>query len=251
MTLADWLDCADHDALCLELSLFSDRKLHLLTAALLRRVWDQLPSHHTRLAVAATEKFADGLITAHALAWARSQAARDEFGDSVWLARGAFDDFDLLNGGQCCPDCDWRAARYGCRVAKQGGILDGARDGIDEPAWVATGAAFRVLSIENPADARTRTSAAWQQAWENLFGLVREVLGEDGSADRFAPEWRTSDVRALARGIYEGDEFDQLPILADALQDAGCDDEAVLVHCRSLGGHVRGCWALDLAMGFQ
>ena len=40
-----------------------------------------------------------------------------------------------------------------------------------------------------------------------------------------------------------------MPILADALQDAGCDDEAVLAHCRGAGPHVRGCWVVDLVLG--
>jgi hypothetical protein len=52
----------------------------------------------------------------------------------------------------------------------------------------------------------------------------------------------------LATGIYEDRAFDRLPLLADALMDAGCADEQVLGHCRS-DGHVRGCWLLDLILG--
>ena len=43
--------------------------------------------------------------------------------------------------------------------------------------------------------------------------------------------------------------FDRLPVLADALQDAGCDNADILTHCRSGGEHVRGCWVLDLLLG--
>ncbi|MBN9118301.1 MAG: hypothetical protein J0I06_03925 [Planctomycetes bacterium] len=75
------------------------------------------------------------------------------------------------------------------------------------------------------------------------------MLGEADSPDPRWPRWRTTDVLALARGIHRDRAFDRLPILADALQDAGCDDEDVLNHCRRPGGHVRGCWAVDLAMG--
>ncbi|WP_439623536.1 hypothetical protein [Gemmata sp.] len=54
----------------------------------------------------------------------------------------------------------------------------------------------------------------------------------------------------LARGIYDQRTFDQLPILADALQDAGCDADAILDHFRDpTATHVRGCWALDLVLG--
>jgi hypothetical protein len=41
----------------------------------------------------------------------------------------------------------------------------------------------------------------------------------------------------------------RLAVLADALLDAGCDEEELMRHCRSEGPHVRGCWALDLVLG--
>ncbi|HVL13620.1 MAG TPA: hypothetical protein VM529_13715 [Gemmata sp.] len=65
-----------------------------------------------------------------------------------------------------------------------------------------------------------------------------------------APAWLTSDVTALARGVYVEKAFDRMPILADALQDAGCDNDEVLNHCRAAGWeHVRGCWVIDLLLG--
>ncbi|VTR98013.1 Uncharacterized protein (Fragment) OS=uncultured bacterium PE=4 SV=1 [Gemmata massiliana] len=65
----------------------------------------------------------------------------------------------------------------------------------------------------------------------------------------FDSSWLTSTVSALAAGIYTESAFDRLPILADALQDAGCDNEDILTHFRSDGPHVKGCWALDLVLG--
>src|SRR5262249_54964478 len=62
------------------------------------------------------------------------------------------------------------------------------------------------------------------------------------------PAWRTSNVTALAQSIYDDRAFDRLPILADALEDAGCDNADVLNHCRQPGEHVRGCWVLDLIL---
>jgi hypothetical protein len=79
--------------------------------------------------------------------------------------------------------------------------------------------------------------------------LVRDIFGNPFRPVVFPPEWRTSDVRLLAKGIYEERAFDRMPILADALQDAGCDDEEVLAHCRDEGPHVRGCWVVDLVLG--
>ena len=61
--------------------------------------------------------------------------------------------------------------------------------------------------------------------------------------------WRTSTVLALARGMYESRDFGAMPILADALQDAGCDSDDILNHCRGPGPHVRGCWVVDLVLG--
>jgi hypothetical protein len=68
----------------------------------------------------------------------------------------------------------------------------------------------------------------------------RRVLCESG--------WLTSDVLALARGIHNDLAFDRLPVLADALQDAGCADEDLLAHCRGPGPHAPGCWAVDLLL---
>jgi hypothetical protein len=79
--------------------------------------------------------------------------------------------------------------------------------------------------------------------------LFRDVFGNPFSPVVFDPVWRTSDVRGLARGIYDDRAFDRLPILADALIEAGCDDDVILGHCRGPGPHVRGCWVVDLVLG--
>jgi len=65
----------------------------------------------------------------------------------------------------------------------------------------------------------------------------------------FDSDWRTSTAVALASGIYEECAFDRMPILADALQDAGCETEEVLTHCREEVVHTRGCWVIDAILG--
>jgi hypothetical protein len=61
---------------------------------------------------------------------------------------------------------------------------------------------------------------------------------------------KVADVLALARGIDAERAFDRLPVLADVLQDAGCDDAEVLDHCRdTTTAHDRGCWVIDLVLG--
>lgn len=61
--------------------------------------------------------------------------------------------------------------------------------------------------------------------------------------------WNDGTVPRMAQSIYEERAFDRMPILADALEEAGCDNEAILQHCRGGGPHVRGCWVLDLLLG--
>jgi hypothetical protein len=73
----------------------------------------------------------------------------------------------------------------------------------------------------------------------------REVFGNPFRPLAWNPHWFTSTVRDLATHIYARHEFTSMPILADALQDAGCDDEQILAHCRASRPHARGCWVLD------
>ncbi|HEX3149646.1 MAG TPA: hypothetical protein VHR66_16340 [Gemmataceae bacterium] len=79
--------------------------------------------------------------------------------------------------------------------------------------------------------------------------MLRDIFGNPFRPVAFDPRWRTSDSVGVARGIYEDRAFERMPILADALMDAGCDDEQVLSHCRGEGPHVRGCWVVDLVLG--
>jgi len=77
----------------------------------------------------------------------------------------------------------------------------------------------------------------------------RDIFGNPFRPVAFDARWRTADVLGLARGIYEDRAFDRMPLLADALMDAGCDSDDLLTHCRGDGPHVRGCWVVDLVLG--
>jgi hypothetical protein len=82
--------------------------------------------------------------------------------------------------------------------------------------------------------------------------LLRDVIRGPFAPLFFRSTWRTENGGAsqqVARVIYDEESFDQLPILADALLDAGCDCDEVLDHLRGPGPHVRGCWPLDLVLG--
>jgi hypothetical protein len=89
-------------------------------------------------------------------------------------------------------------------------------------------------------------------AERSIIRLLHDIFGPLPFRDvHIAPVWRTSDVLALASGIYAERAFDRMPILADAMEEAGCDDADVLAHCRGAGPHVRGCWVVDLVLGKQ
>jgi hypothetical protein len=79
--------------------------------------------------------------------------------------------------------------------------------------------------------------------------LVREIFGNPFRSATVEPAWRTSSVLAVAQAVDEGQRWADLPVLADALEEAGCTDTAILAHLRRQGGHVRGCWALDAVLG--
>jgi hypothetical protein len=61
--------------------------------------------------------------------------------------------------------------------------------------------------------------------------------------------WNDGTVRRIAERVYEQQRFEDLPVLADALEDAGCSHQNLLEHLRGRGPHVRGCWAVDLILG--
>ncbi len=80
-------------------------------------------------------------------------------------------------------------------------------------------------------------------------GLLRDIFGNPFFPMTLDLEWLTSTVTALGRQMYESRDFTAMPILADALQDAGCENDDILTHCRGPGSHVRGCWVVDLVLG--
>ena len=88
--------------------------------------------------------------------------------------------------------------------------------------------------------------------WEEMAQLqfLRDTFGNPFRPVTFSPAWRTDTAVSRARGMYEARDFGAVPILADALQNAGCDSNDILNHCRDPKGvHVCGCWVVDLVLG--
>src|SRR5262249_5023998 len=79
--------------------------------------------------------------------------------------------------------------------------------------------------------------------------LLRAVFGNPFRPVSLDPSWLTLNVVAIAQTIYDDRNFSDFPILGEALEDAGCQDEQILNHCRKPGEHVLGCWVLDLVLG--
>jgi hypothetical protein len=201
----------------------SERKLRLFTVACCRRVWLLLKDERGRKALETAEAYADGLATQDELIFAyvttnqlidiiRSQS-RNIHKDAKAFAMLAVQ--RAASAGLCFYGQDWEHDTY-------------------DPSQCASDA---VEYVEK--------GSAWLQKADTL----RCIFGNPFRPVAVDPSWFTSDVLALAEGIYQEKAFDRMPILADALQDAGCDSDELLNHCRGDGPHVRGCWALDLVLG--
>ena len=107
---------------------------------------------------------------------------------------------------------------------------------------------FEVLKEAIEAIQQVATSGQRaEQQFQSM--LLRDIFGNPFRPATLDPAWLTSTVVALAEGIYQERAFDRMPILADAIQDAGCDNADILSHCRSESTPVRGCWVIDLRTG--
>jgi hypothetical protein len=108
------------------------------------------------------------------------------------------------------------------------------------------------VSFDSPDEPNPVDEHNWDQARElrlELAIFLRDIFGNPFRPVLFDPAWRTSTAIGVAQKMYDSRDFSAMPILADALQDAGCEDEAILNHCRGDGPHVRGCWVVDLVLG--
>jgi hypothetical protein len=80
--------------------------------------------------------------------------------------------------------------------------------------------------------------------------LFRDLFGNPFRPITFDPSWQTSATASLAQSMYDSRDFAAMPVLADALEEAGCRQEEILGHCRGESApHVRGCWVVDLVLG--
>jgi hypothetical protein len=100
----------------------------------------------------------------------------------------------------------------------------------------------------DPVLARCSSYAPSHDEHGSQCDLIRDIFGNPFRPIAFDPSWRTSTTVAISKTMYESRDFAAVPILADALEDAGCSHTDILDHCRGDGPHVRGCWVVDLVL---
>jgi hypothetical protein len=229
MTEAEWLACTDPNPM-LEFLLGKggERKLRLFACACCRRVWHLLADPRSRAVVEALEGFVDGTLAQEVL-----DRAAD---DAVFAA-------DELN-----------ASAEPLSIVAASSASEWAQHGPETSAHAAACAAAYQRFGEVRPGTRDSTECAIQG------DLIRCIFGNSfrpsPSTDPSLLIWNGSLIRTLSQTIYDERilpsgtlDADRLAVLADALEDAGCDNADILSHLRGPEPHVRGCWALDLLLG--
>ena len=199
------------------------RKLRLFACACCRSMlWEMRVGKAFRQLVDLAEKHADGLVGRAALDKARQQRRNrpaPTWG-KLWFAAEAME--------------------YTLHETP----VTAARDAADYALSAVSFTRHVLRAAIRPSDAKERAAVRQRQC-----DLLRDIFGNPFRPVALDPAWRSSTVAALAEAIYADRAFDRLPILADALEDAGCTSAEVLEHCRQPGEHARGCWVVDLVLG--
>jgi hypothetical protein len=217
----------------------SDRKLRLFACACYLRVRHLLPTPLARTAVGVAERFADGTAMAEELQQAEAR---------VWGP------LEALEGR-------WHASRGAERMAllptheALALALQTVWAAAPKAAYYApSNASQAVAAIANPGVGCSDPGFCASQVAEEKVqaDILRCIFGNLFRPATVAPAvlgWNGGTVRRVAQAVYEERAFDLLPVLADALEEAGCTDAWLLAHCRHPGPHARGCWLIDLILG--
>jgi hypothetical protein len=199
----------------------SERKMWLFACAYCQLTWHLLPELCHRL-VEAVERYAD------------KEAKRSEL-------RALFD-------GYKPHQVATSALPGGNQAAEAVGHLGwhwrwGTSTNRDHPS---------LYNVSRSAAESLAKSMPWQEARHMERQLLLDIFANPFRPVRLDPTWLTwhdGTVQKVAQAIYDERAFDRLPILADALEEAGCTNADILNHCRQPGDHVRGCWVVDMILG--
>lgn len=223
MTEAEWLACEKPTPMMDWLrTRGSERQFYLAGVAAVRQVDHLLTGQRYRDLLLLIERYADGLVWKQDLERAQREAEASAFNEFM----------ELLRQGRSQSQAGKSTAAS--RAAAFAAMTNGA--------WQAG-----VSAMQEATSAGKR-----KEIWPRQCAMLRDIFGNPfrplpPSALGSAPSSLT--VQNLARVIYDGQIFEHLPILADALEEAGCHAPAVLEHCRGTGIHMRGCWVIDLVLG--
>lgn len=202
----------------------SERKWRLFAVACCRRQpakWEETPRE--KLAVEVAEQFCDGLADRRALDQAQEQVEGH---------------LELYPGEPVYSAGFWACSE------------DIVHDAESAAGFAANSVARSKVEFSSP-DFDDEFEAARKVELSGQSDLLRDVFGNPFQPIAFDPSWKTEAVIAIARGMYETRDFSAAPVLADALEDAGCSDVAILGHLRGGGQHVRGCWCVDGVLGLE
>jgi hypothetical protein len=235
MTESEWLACTDPADMQHFLHYkVSERKWRLLACAYCRRVWHLFHDERSRQGIAAVERFADGQINRKKLGQAGSATYQ------AWWETDPRDDTHL---GEAYSHAAEAVVR-----------LTGTAKGWDSFEGVAS-ELRQAICFASTGDPRT----ALVDERKAQCDLVRELLGNPFCAITLSPAlltWHDALVVHLAQAAYQERDLPtgmlnkgRLVILADALEEAGCQDQEILGHLRQPGAvHVRGCYVVDLLL---
>ena len=233
MTAIEWQNCTDLHAMLdwvHQRVMLSDRKARLFAVACCRASWGLFDAKALRRAVEASDQYADGLISSEELDKARSAAEE--------LAERAF-----RKHVRMMPWTVPIRKKFARQVAAMVASAD-VNDVLEGIGTSLVSAKSRDLYYHN----RDKEQHYRCALLRDLFGPLAHRAVQ---IDRSVSTWKDSTIRKLAQAIYEDQAFDpvRLAILADALEEAGCDDTSIIEHLRGPGPHMRGCWVVDLILG--
>lgn len=209
----------------------SQRKLRLFAVACCQRVWPLLTRSAVHNAVHTAERFADG------------HASRDDL-RAGWLAvRKVLSAAPLTTKWENALMAALHATSETMHYLTAQMVADAAGLALDYD-WRS-----RTAPLNTDED-RLRRRHGMKEEREYQCRLLRDMFSyTPATLDPAWQAWERGQVVTLAQTIYDEERFQDMPVLADALEEAGCADVDVLYHCRHGEVHVRGCWVLDLLTG--
>jgi hypothetical protein len=284
MTEEEWLN-SDHPLPMLEFlhGRASERKLRLFACACCRRVWHVLTDERGQKAVVAAERFADGCLSSAQFAFARA-AAQEAFFEAKCEEYEAEAEANFCYTAAYCAVSTrlfvLAAARLtaSTRADRSIELLDAYHENEEEwdgdlgprrgcSHWtIAAGGQAEMARVyaeysqghseDSEFDVDKAAHAAETKREQSETGahisLLHEIFGNPFRSLTVDPRllaWNESTVQKIAQAVYDERAFERLPILADALEEAGCTNPDILNHCRQPSEHVRGCWVVDLILG--